>query len=95
MRSSEVCHPVRAAAELPVRIPKLRVAGSNPVPAPFHVLESLGRFGPALRSSFAFASSWSLLWLRRSSQRGLSYAELDDTTFEGNGALGAQVSQWV
>ena len=31
MRSSEVCHPVREAAELPVRIPKLRVAGSNPV----------------------------------------------------------------
>jgi len=31
VRSSEVCHPVREDAELPVRIPKLRVAGSNPV----------------------------------------------------------------
>ena len=30
-RPSEVCHPVREAAEVPVRIPKLRVAGSTPV----------------------------------------------------------------
>ena len=50
VRSSEVCHPVRAAAELPVRIPKLRVAGSNPV----------SRSIPRTRESWSFRSGASV-----------------------------------